>query len=125
MTTSDPPSVRDAGGADGCYVWVWLPGATTPVVAGRLQAGRASSAREPALSFAYGRSYRDRPDADSIVHQEKAREHHLRGAGFALARYNWSDAVARPWIIPVRAAEAARHRTGPPPTCWHLDDARG
>ena len=69
--------------------------------------------------------YRDRPDADAIVREEKAREHQLRQAGFAVARYNWSDAVSRPWIIPVRAAEAARHRTGPPPTCWHLDDVRG
>lgn len=69
--------------------------------------------------------YRDRPDADLIVHEEKAREHQLRQAGFAIARYNWSDAVTRPWIIPVRAAEAARHRSGPPPTNWHLERWRG
>ena len=39
------------------YVWVWLPGTTTPVVAGLL---------EPAselISFTYGRSYLDRSDA--------------------------------------------------------------
>ena len=69
--------------------------------------------------------YRNRPDADSIIHQEKAREHHLRRAGYAVARYSWSEAVARPWIIPVRAAEAARHRTGPPATNWHLENLRG
>lgn len=39
------------------YVWVWLPGATVPVVAGRL-------AREgESLVFNYGRSYLDREDA--------------------------------------------------------------
>ncbi|HEY0239371.1 MAG TPA: HipA domain-containing protein [Friedmanniella sp.] len=60
--------------SDGCYVWVWLPGSLTPVVAGRLQAGRptrrASSVREPVLSFAYGRSYRERPDAVSLFTPE-------------------------------------------------------
>lgn len=69
--------------------------------------------------------YRDRPDADSIVREEKAREHQLRQAGFGIARYNWADAVSRPWIIPVRAAEASGHRTGPLPTCWQLDRTRG
>lgn len=41
----------------GVYVWVWLPGATEPVVAGVL---------EPAgslITFTYGRSYLARPDA--------------------------------------------------------------
>jgi hypothetical protein len=69
--------------------------------------------------------YRDRPDADEVVRAEKAREHALRRAGFAVARYNWSDALSRPLIIPVRAAEAARHRAGPLPTCWHLDQPAG
>lgn len=39
------------------YVWVWLPGATEPVVAGRL------AVDESTFVFNYGRSYLDRPDA--------------------------------------------------------------
>ncbi|MFC7335151.1 type II toxin-antitoxin system HipA family toxin [Rhodocista pekingensis] len=51
-------SERDA------YVWIWLPGQTEPVVCGRLidRAGR--------LSFIYGRSYLDRPDAIPIYTPE-------------------------------------------------------
>lgn len=45
MTTSRPA-------ADGAYVWIWLPDATRPVVAGRL-----APARDGRLSFLYGRSY--------------------------------------------------------------------
>ncbi len=66
--------------------------------------------------------YNDRPDADRIVTTEKAREWALRSAGFGIARYTWSDAVSRPWVIPQRAREAARQRgSAPAPTCWYLD----
>lgn len=51
--TSDPRAV---------FVWVWLPGAPDPVVAGRLDddAGRS------AVAFTYGRSYLARPDAMAL-----------------------------------------------------------
>lgn len=39
------------------YVWVWLPGATEPVVAGVLEASG------DIIYFNYGRSYLARPDA--------------------------------------------------------------
>ena len=39
------------------YVWAWLPGATEPVVAGRL------TERDDLVSFRYGRSYLARQDA--------------------------------------------------------------
>ena len=42
---------------DEAYVWVWLPGATEPVVAGRVYRDGAN------LSFNYGRSYLEREDA--------------------------------------------------------------
>jgi len=49
---------------DEAYVWIWLPGAVEPVVAGRL-------AREgERLIFNYGRSYLDRPSAISIYEPE-------------------------------------------------------
>ena len=54
--TSEPP--RQA------YVWIWLPGQTEPVVAGRI---RALGER---FSFAYGRSYLRRPDAIPIFAPE-------------------------------------------------------
>jgi len=47
------------------FVWVWLPGATEPVVAGRL----AKSSGET-LVFNYGRSYLDRPDAIALFDRE-------------------------------------------------------
>jgi serine/threonine-protein kinase HipA len=42
------------------FVWVWLPGATDPVVAGRLDA------RGDVLDFTYGRSYLARDDATPL-----------------------------------------------------------
>ena len=49
--TSKLPHPREA------FVWTWLPGATTPVVAGRLVPVGEQ------IHFVYGRSYRERADA--------------------------------------------------------------
>lgn len=49
--TSDTHQPREA------YVWIWLPGCTDPVVAGRLEA------EGKRYLFNYGRSYLDRDDA--------------------------------------------------------------
>jgi len=46
------------------FVWVWLPGATTPVVAGRLAAERDG------IVFNYGRSYLARKDAIPLYEPE-------------------------------------------------------
>ncbi|MDQ2757833.1 MAG: HipA domain-containing protein [Actinomycetota bacterium] len=62
--TSEP-----AAAVDGCYVWTWLPGAGTPVVAGRLEV-TGSSPSGPVLSFVYGRSYLARPSAVSLFSPE-------------------------------------------------------
>ncbi|HET9592121.1 MAG TPA: hypothetical protein VFP17_04325, partial [Solirubrobacterales bacterium] len=48
MTTSEPQQA---------FVWVWLPDATEPVVAGRLDPVG------PIVNFTYGRSYLEREDA--------------------------------------------------------------
>ena len=53
--TSEPP-VR----AEQAWVWVWLPGATAPVLAGRLDRS------EQRYTFTYGRSYRERSDAIAL-----------------------------------------------------------
>ncbi len=47
------------------FVWVWLPGATEPVVAGRLAKGPGET-----LVFNYGRSYLDRRGAISLFDRE-------------------------------------------------------
>jgi serine/threonine-protein kinase HipA len=47
------------------YVWVWLPGATNPVVAGRLDAVRGGY-----FTFTYGRSYLARDEAISLYEPE-------------------------------------------------------
>jgi serine/threonine-protein kinase HipA len=51
MTTSDP---------DRAFVWIWLPGETEPVVAGRLDA------LDTVISFTYARSYLERNDAIAL-----------------------------------------------------------
>jgi serine/threonine-protein kinase HipA len=56
MTTSEPP--REA------FVWIWLPGAAEPVVAGRLEV------IGDLVNFVYGRSYLDRKEAISLFDQE-------------------------------------------------------
>ena len=56
--TSDVSRPREA------FVWIWLPGSTAPVVAGRLHA------EEDHLVFAYGRSYLARDDAIPIYEPE-------------------------------------------------------
>ena len=49
---------------DEAFVWIWLPDATSPIVAGRL------SVRDQRVAFNYGRSYLDRPDAISLYTPE-------------------------------------------------------
>ena len=58
---------------DACFVWIWLPGSTEPVAAGRLE--RAADRR---LLFNYGRRYLNRADSIPI----EARELPLRSGGF-------------------------------------------
>jgi serine/threonine-protein kinase HipA len=60
VTTSE----RSAAEPGEAYVWVWLPGATTPVVAGLLET------RGSIVTFTYGRSYLARPDAISLYEPE-------------------------------------------------------
>ena len=55
---------RDTKAPEEAYVWMWLPGATAPVVAGRI-------ARDgERLIFNYGRSYLDRNDRIPIYEPE-------------------------------------------------------
>jgi len=56
--TSDAPQPREA------YVWIWLPGRTAPVVAGRIHA------EDDHFVFTYGRSYLARDDAIPIYAPE-------------------------------------------------------
>ena len=46
------------------YVWIWLPGATEPVVAGKLEA------QGKYITFNYGKSYLERPEAIAIYEPE-------------------------------------------------------
>ena len=59
--TSSPNQFQNAETA---YVWIWLPGATSPVVAGKLVRERER------LVFSYGKSYLDRKDRISIFEPE-------------------------------------------------------
>jgi len=55
---------------DRVYVWVWLPGASVPVVAGVLQASGATLDGSQVLVFRYARSYRERDDPISLYPPE-------------------------------------------------------
>jgi len=59
--TSDRP---DTKAPEEAYVWIWLPGATEPVVAGRI------ACHGERLIFNYGRSYLDRPEAIPVFEPE-------------------------------------------------------
>ncbi|EPR43903.1 HipA domain protein [Desulfovibrio sp. X2] len=69
---------------DEAYVWIWLPGATAPVVAGRVF---RDSHDGGGLAFNYGRSYLERPDAIPIYEPELPLERGaiLPGAGLTMA----------------------------------------
>jgi serine/threonine-protein kinase HipA len=60
MTSKRP----DTKAPDEAYVWIWLPGATEPVIAGRI--ARAGDR----LIFNYGQSYLDRAEAIPIYEPE-------------------------------------------------------
>lgn len=55
---------RSAASERSSFVWVWLPGAVEPVIAGRV------AADGPRLLFTYGASYRARPDAIALYEPE-------------------------------------------------------
>lgn len=72
MTSSPlatPSSSKDAASGT-AYVWVWLPGAATPVVAGSMRSTSQRFAQQPVVLFVYARSYRDRPEAVSLFTPE-------------------------------------------------------
>jgi len=52
MMTSEKPNLGNS--SNEAYVWIWLPGETEPIVAGRLEADNGN------LLFNYGKSYLDR-----------------------------------------------------------------
>ena len=56
--------ISNKGGYSEAFVWIWLPGATEPVVAGKL------TADEDKLIFNYGKSYLYRKNAISIYDAE-------------------------------------------------------
>ncbi len=66
--------------------------------------------------------YRNRPDADAVVKDEKERERLLRSSGFGVVRYTWADAIGRPGQLLHRVEEAKRLRPHMPvPTGWRFD----
>jgi serine/threonine-protein kinase HipA len=52
------------------FVWIWLPGATAPVVAGRLDRTGALIEHQEVVTFAYARSYLERDGAISLFTPE-------------------------------------------------------
>ena len=56
--------ISNKSGYSEAFVWIWLPGATEPVVAGKLTADADK------LIFNYGKSYLNRKNAISIYDAE-------------------------------------------------------
>ena len=56
--------ISNKNGYSEAFVWIWLPGATEPVVAGKLKADADR------LIFNYGKSYLNRKNAISIYDVE-------------------------------------------------------
>lgn len=100
MTTSERP--REA------YVWVWLPGTTSPVVAGRLETAGS------VVTFNYGRSYLARDDAVALYEPElplrAGRIEPLPGLGIASSL---RDAGPDAWGQRVILARLTGGRLGP------------
>lgn len=67
---SEPKPTAASTRLDRLYVWVWLPAATGPVVAGVLTPTGNRLAGEQVLSFTYASSYRARPEAISLFTPE-------------------------------------------------------
>lgn len=93
--TSEPTSA---------FVWIWLPEAGEPVVCGRLDQDRGRT------SFAYARSYLDRPDAVSIYEPElplrTGRQYAAAGEGLPLCI---ADTMPDAW-----GRRLVNHRLGAP-----------
>jgi serine/threonine-protein kinase HipA len=85
MTSDRPP--REA------FVWIWLPGAAEPVVAGRLVMGD-----DGVLTFGYGRSYLGRAEAIPIYAPElPLRRGEQRPGGFMIMPSSIRDAAPDAW----------------------------
>ena len=65
MTSSAPTPAPDSA-----YVWVWLPDALEPVLAGSIRQTEKLIANQPVIRFVYARRYRERPDAISLFTPE-------------------------------------------------------
>lgn len=74
-----------AGAPDEAYVWIWLPGAIEPVVAGLITRDGER------YVFNYGRSYLDRPNAIAIFEPELPLR---RGVIPPILRCRWRAACA-------------------------------
>ncbi len=89
------------------YVWVWLPGATDPVVAGALQRVRDR------VLFTYGRSYLGRPDAIALFSELPLRPgtiqptHEIAGCLADAAPDSWGRRVIINRIVGNGAADDA------------------
>jgi serine/threonine-protein kinase HipA len=98
MTSSDPQSA---------FVWTWLPGATEPVVAGRIDADG------PMHTFTYARSYRQRRGAMSLYEPElPLAPGRLRPVGDLTIAGCLRDAAPDAWGQRVILASFLGHLTG-------------
>lgn len=94
---------------DNAFVWVWLPGATSPVVAGRVRRDGG------AYRFAYGTSYLDRPEAISLFSSELPLRRgwidapdglEMAGCLWDASSDSWGQRVIIAWLTGLQGAAA-------------------
>lgn len=109
---------------DDAFVWIWLPGETEPVVAGRL------TKNGDRFAFNYGSSYLNRTSAIPIYEPELPLERGLiePAPGLSMARSirdgspdAWGRRVIINRLVGTKAAEAEAVILTSSPTCWNRD----
>lgn len=68
--TSEAATSSSKSPREKLFVWVWLPNALEPVVAGVLTPTNNQVQNESVLAFTYAKSYRERPEAISLYSEE-------------------------------------------------------
>ncbi len=106
---------KPTGSGARAFVWVWLPGATEPVVCGAVDRTGRVLDREPVVTFTYARSYLARPDAVSLFPAELPLLRGVHDPAAADVGAHWRGFVPAAGRAPLPLAECLRDAA---PDAW-------